>query len=308
MPKRESMKSIIKSIINSIEILIILLIFILFYLIQPVKTKRIIYIPNGTINYTIKKLQKSGYDILKFDKYILYLIGKPQSGWIDMKKTKMSKFDFLYKLTTSKAALKKVTIIPGETDYFIYREIAKKMGYKNLNCSNIPYSFLYPNTYYLPYGFSTQETCNYLYKVSLYKHKNLSKRIFGYWNFTKYYQYLIIASIIQKEAKNRKDMKLISSVIYNRLKKRMKLQMDGTLNHDKYSHTKVTPKMIRNDKTRFNTYKYYGLPLKPICVVSISAIIASIFPAKTDYLYFVRVKGKHIFTKSYTEHLKSVKK
>jgi len=257
------------------------------------------------VNYTIKKLQKSGIDILNFDKYILFFIGKPQSGWIDMKKTNMTKFDFLYRLAHSKAALKKITIIPGETDYFIYKQIAKKMGFKTLKCS-IPTGFIYPNTYYLPYGFSKKEVCNYLYKVSLKKHQKLSKRIFGYWNFKKYYNYLIIASIIQKEAKT--NYKLVSSVIYNRLKKHMKLQMDGTLNYGKYSHTKITPKMIRNNNTKYNTYKYYGLPPKPICVVSQKAIIAAIFPAKTDYLYFVRVNNKHKFTKSYKEHLKNVKK
>jgi len=246
--------------------------------------------------------------VLNFDKYIIYLIGQPQSGWIDMKKIKMTKFDFLYKLVISKAALKKITIIPGETDYFTYRNIAKKMGYKNLRCSNIPTSFLYPDTYYLPYGFSKKEICNYLYKVSFIKHKQLSKRIFGYWNFKKYYHYLIIASIIQKEAKERNDMKLVSSVIYNRLKKHMKLQMDGTLNYGKYSHIKITPKMIKEDNTHFNTYKYFNIPDKPICVVSKYAIISAIFPAKSDYLYFVRVNGKHIFTKSYTQHLKNVKK
>ena len=292
-------------IINVIEYLMILSIFVLFYLIQPIKVNRIIYIPNGSVNYTIKKLQKSGIDILNFDKYILFFIGKPQSGWIDMKKTNMTKFDFLYRLAHSKAALKKITIIPGETDYFIYKQIAKKMGFKTLKCS-IPTGFIYPNTYYLPYGFSKKEVCNYLYKVSLKKHKNLSKRIFGYWNFKKYYHYLIIASIIQKEAKT--NYKLVSSVIYNRLKKHMKLQMDGTLNYGKYSHTKITPKMIRNNNTLYNTYKNYGLPPKPICVVSQKAIVAAIFPAKTDYLYFVKVNGEHKFTKSYKEHLKNVKK
>jgi UPF0755 protein len=84
--------------------------------------------------------------------------------------------------------------------------------------------------------------------------------------------------------------------------------MDGTLNYGKYSHTKITPKMIRNNNTLYNTYKYYGLPPKPICVVSQKAIVAAIFPAKTDYLYFVKVNGEHKFTKSYKEHLKNVKK
>ena len=298
----------IKKTISVIEYFMILIIFCLFYLIQPIKTNRIIYVPKGSLNYTIKKLQKSGIDILNIDKYILFLIGKPQSGWIDLKKTKMTKFDFLYRLTKSKAALKKITIIPGETDYFIYKQIAKKMGINDLECKNIPEGFLYPDTYYLPYGFTQKEICNYLYKISLDKHKKLSKRIFGYWNFQKYYHFLIIASVIQKEAGDKKEMKLVSSVIYNRLKKHMKLQMDGSLNYGKYSHQKVTHNKIKNDYTRFNTYKYYGLPLKPVCVVSQSAIIAAIFPANTNYLYFVRVNGKHRFTSKYTDHLKNIKK
>jgi len=278
-------------------------------LIQPVKTNRIVYIPNGSLNYTIKYLQKKdNLDILNIDKYFLFFMGKPQSGWIDLKTTKMTKFDFLYKLTTSKAALKKIMIIPGETDYFIYKKIAKKMGFKkNFKCDNIPQSFIYPNTYYLPYGFKPKEVCNYLYKVSLNKHKNLAKRIFGYWNFKKYYNFLILASVIQKEAANNKEMKIISSIIYNRLKKHMKLQMDGSLNYGKYSHTKITPQMIKNNNTRYNTYKYYGLPSKPVCVVSQDAIIAAIFPAHTKYLYFVRVHGKHRFATTYKEHLKNIR-
>jgi len=296
----------VEKIINIIEYFMILVIFVLFYLIQPIHTKRIIYIPKG--NYTIKYLQKHHFDILKIDKYILVLLGKPQSGWIDLKKTKMTKIDFLYKLTKSKAALKKITIIPGETDYFIYKKIARQMGFKYLQCSNIPEGFLYPNTYYIPYGFTKKEICNYLYKVSLKKHKNLAKRIFGYWNYKKYYQYLIIASIIQKEAGNVKEMKLISSVIYNRLKKHMKLQMDGSLNYGKYSHTKITPYMIKHNNTKFNTYKFYGLPPKPVCVVSQPAIIAAIFPANTNYLYFVRVHKKHKFSSTYYQHLKNINK
>jgi len=276
-------------------------------MIQPINIKRIIYIPKGNVNYIIKKLQNDGIDITNFDKYTLLLLGKPQSGWIDLKSRKMTKFDFLNKLTKSKAALRKITIIPGETDYFIYKEIAKKMGFNDLKCNNIPQGFLYPNTYYLPYGFNQKEVCDYLFKVSLAEHKQISYKIFGKWNFKKYYKYLILASIIQKEAGSKKEMKLISSVIYNRIKKHIKLQMDGSLNYGKYSHTKVTPEMIKNDNTKFNTYKYYGLPNKPVCVSSQNAIIAAIFPAHTKYLYFVRVHGKHKFATTYKQHLKNIR-
>ena len=52
----------------------------------------------------------------------------------------------------------------------------------------------------------------------------------------KWFKILTIASIIQKEAANDAEMPLVASVIYNRLDKGMRLQMDGTLNYGIYSH------------------------------------------------------------------------
>ena len=104
-------------------------------------------------------------------------------------------------------------------------------------------------------------------------------------------------------------MPIVSSVIYNRLKKGMRLQMDGTLNYGKYSHIKVTPERIKNDTSRFNTYKYKGLPHSPIGAVSFDAIIAAIKPAKTNYLYFMKnAQGVHDFTDSYKTHRKNIRK
>lgn len=104
-------------------------------------------------------------------------------------------------------------------------------------------------------------------------------------------------------------MPIVSSVIYNRIKKGMKLQMDGTLNYGKYSHVKVTPKRIKNDNSIYNTYKHAGVPPLAICNVSFDAIKAAIFPAKTNYLYFMRSKnGKHDFTRHYSTHLRNIKR
>ena len=249
---------------------------------------------------------------MKFDKYILYFLGYVQSGWIDLKESKMTKIDFLYRLTTSKAAIKKLTIIPAETPYFLYKDISKTF---NLNetklkkeCEKLDYEFIYPDTYSLPLGITEKRICSYLVTHSLKIHKQIAKKIFNTFNKTNYKKYLIIASIIQKEAGTTAEMPLISSVIYNRLKRKMKLQMDGTLNYGKYSHTKVTPFMIRNDKSRFNTYRYYGLPKTIVGFVDKNALKAALFPKKTDYLYFVRVGKTHKFSKSYKAHLKNVKK
>ena len=84
--------------------------------------------------------------------------------------------------------------------------------------------------------------------------------------------------------------------------------MDGTLNYGEFSNLKVTPERIKNDTSRYNTYKYAGLPPHPVSSVSVDALKAAIFPAKSDYLYFVRDKsGKHTFSKNYDEHLKAIK-
>jgi UPF0755 protein len=84
--------------------------------------------------------------------------------------------------------------------------------------------------------------------------------------------------------------------------------MDGTLNYGKYSHVKVTPYRIRNDKTHYNTYKYSGIPDYPVGSVSFEAIKSAIFPANTDYLYFVKnSKGVHSFSNSYKQHLNKIK-
>lgn len=146
--------------------------------------------------------------------------------------------------------------------------------------------------------------------VSKKFHENLSRELLGDFNQTKWHEILIKASVIQKEAANNAEMPLISSVIDNRLAKNMKLQMDGTLNYGEFSHTKITPERILNDKSGFNTYIIDGLPKNAVCVVSKNAITAAIKPEKTEFLYFMRNKktGLHDFSKNYGEHLKNVSK
>ncbi len=226
---------------------------------------------------------------------------------MDLKTNKMSKLDFLYRLTHNKAALENIIIIPGETDYFIYKQIEKKLKIRNFYC-NIDEGFLKPDTYKLPIGMRREDVCKYLYDKSLVWHKNLAQKIFGVWNYKNYKKYLIVASIVQKEAANKNEMKYISAVVWNRLRKHMKLEMDGTLNYGKNSHIKITPDMIRHNKSFYNTYLYYGLPKNPVCSVSKNAIIAAIFPAKVKYLYFVKCGRHTVFSFSYKSHLKNIKR
>ena len=281
-----------------------------------VYTNEVVYIPKGSINRIITHLQEKNYNVCKLDSFILRFVGAPQSGWIFIGSKKLRRGDFLYKLTRAKAPLVSVTLIPGETTYIFLDELSKKLRLDKAKLQRAydalapyPEGAFVPETYKLPYGIKEQMAIYLLLRNSDKKFSEYAHKIFGKYDRKKWLRYLIVASIVQKEAASKEEMPLVASVIYNRLKKGMPLQMDGTLNYGKYSHIKITAKRVRTDVSKFNTYKYRGLPPYPVCNPSLDAIKAAIFPTKTSYLYFVKLhNGKHAFSKSYREHLRYIKK
>ncbi|MGI7653630.1 endolytic transglycosylase MltG [Campylobacter jejuni] len=294
------------------------LIFILgifYYLTQPLKSNSVVFIPQGSISQIITYLKQNKYQMSNIDKYILFFLGHPQSGWINIGTKDLNRAEFLHKLTIAKAALQTITLIPGETSVIFLEQAAKQLGLdKDILLKEFqaqaPYDegvFL-PETYKIPKGITENLLIQMLLNHAEISNKKTSEKIFGDYNPKKWHQYIIIASVIQKEAANDNEMPIVASVIYNRLKKGMKLQMDGTLNYGIYSHVKVTPQRIRQDNSPYNTYKFTGLPKEAVCNVSLAAIRAAIFPLKTDYLYFVRDKntGVHIFSTNIDDHNKAI--
>ncbi len=296
------------------EIILLTALLLIYYLAQPLQTSKVLYVPSGSISAIISHLKDKKISLTSFDKTILRFIGSPQQGWIYMGQKEMTHGDFLLKLTRSKAAMTEVTLIPGETTYVFSVQLAKELGldaeklYKAFtSIGHYEEGSLVPDSYKLPLGINEQEAAVYLLRSSAKRHKAWSEKIFGTYNKKKWQQYLVMASVIQKEAANNEEMPIVASVIYNRLQKGMKLQMDGTLNYGKYSHQKVTASRIRTDKSLYNTYIYKGLPPLPVCNVDLSAIKAAIFPAKTDYLYFMKGKtGTHDFSRYYSTHLRNI--
>lgn len=273
-------------------------------------------VPQGSIAHIISQLTQKGYALSPIDKYILALIGQPQSGWVDIGATRLNRIDFLYKLATAKAKMEEITLIPGETTELFLTALAEEFDlskakletyYKEF--SRYPEAGIYADTYYIPYGISEKHLMYFLLTESENKYQEISQKVYGNYSEKKWLEVLIVASIIQKEAANTEEMPLVASVIYNRLKKGMPLQMDGTLNYGKYSHIKVTPERIKNDTSRFNTYKYKGLPHSPIGAVSLDALKAAMKPAKTNYLYFMKnSQGVHDFTDNYEKHRDNIRK
>jgi UPF0755 protein len=286
-------------------------------LIQPISTQRIIYVPKGGINSIITQLGAQNSNIsVGFDKLLLRLFGYPQSGWIDMGGEVLTKADFLYQLSHAKAATRAITLIPGETAYIFLEQLSKELNlsfgalwheYEKL--SVFKDGWMIPETYNIPLGVDEKWLISYLVNDSKKRNEALSRELTGDYDESKWNRILTIASVIQKESANSAEMPIVSSVIHNRLKIRMKLQMDGTLNYGKFSHTKVTPKRIKEDISPYNTYAHYGLPENPVCAVSKEAIKAALKPDETKYLYFVKGEnGQHLFTETYSEHLKNISK
>ncbi len=121
------------------------------------------------------------------------------------------------------------------------------------------------------------------------------------------YQVLTIASIIEKEAKVDKDRELISSVIYNRLAIGQNLEMCSTVLYALGDNKGYVTLQDTKYDSPYNTYMYAGLPPGPICSPGAKAIEAALYPADTDYYYFVvseKLDGSHNFASTYGEFLK----
>ena len=124
------------------------------------------------------------------------------------------------------------------------------------------------------------------------------------------YEALILASIIEREAVLASEQEKIASVFLARLKIDMKLQADPTSSYGFYGdYGRKIGRAVLDDKNPFNTYQNKGLPPSPICYPSKGAIEAAIKSSPGEFYYFVaKGDGSHIFSKTYEEHNKAVKK
>lgn len=98
---------------------------------------------------------------------------------------------------------------------------------------------------------------------------------------------VIMASIIEREAYNSADRRMISGILWNRMKRGMPLQVDVTF---AYTLGKGTFQLTTKDLTSndpYNTYKFKGLPPTAIGSPSLDSIVAALRPTKSDYLYFL---------------------
>jgi len=226
----------------------------------------------------------------------------------------MDMFQILEKLVRGEVILYKITIPEGYTctqiaELLEKKEILEQESFLNLvkNGEKSWEGYLFPDTYEVPKGYGSENMLKLL--LSNFNHlvdkklKDKAEEIGFSMD-----EIITLASIIEKETKFTEEMKRVSAVFHNRLKKDMKLQSCATI---QYILVKPKEKLEESDlkiDSPYNTYLYPGLPPGPICNPGLDPIKAALEPADEDYLYFVLGEdGRHIFSKTYEEHLKNKK-
>ncbi len=165
---------------------------------------------------------------------------------------------------------------------------------------------LFPSTYYLLPGDDAEGLISAQLAAFTDKTKDLP------WDNAKLlgvtpYEIVIIASIIEKEARIADERSKVAAVIYNRLKEDMTLGVDATV---RYALNKWTGGLSTEDlevDSPYNTRINKGLPPAPIASPGVAALEAALEPAEVDYLYYVLsdTDGNHFFTSSYEEFLQA---
>lgn len=168
--------------------------------------------------------------------------------------------------------------------------------------------YLFPDTYF----FAKETDCKTLIKRMI---STFNKTFNDQWKARakkiglSVHDVVILASIIEKETGNGKERPIISSVFHNRLKRHMRLESDPTVIYGVSDyHGRIRYKHLRR-VTPYNTYQIDGLPAGPIANPGAHSLKAALYPAQTDYIFFVSKNDTtHKFSTNLKAHNKAVRK
>ncbi len=205
-----------------------------------------------------------------------------------------------------------VTIPEGLT---IKQVVARLEAHENLSgkITNLPKEGqLLPDTYFYLRGAERQSIIDRMYEA----HINFINSVWAEREeglpFTTVIEALTLASIVEKETAIPSEREMVAGLFVNRLHKNMLLQADPTVVYavtDQLGHMQGKRLLYEHLEadSPFNTYKYKGLPPHPIANPGRESILATLHPAKHDYIFFVADgKGGHVFAKTLKEHNRNV--
>jgi len=283
-------------------------------------TQKVVNIPSGTnAKEIVDVLEKN--EIIRKNNYTIRILIKLLKLEDQLKfgeynfSPSMNMLQILDKLAKGKVITYKITIPEGYTctqiaELLEKKEIAEKEAFLKLvkESEKSSEGYLFPDTYEVPKKYGAEKVVKLILsnfnQVALENKFTDKAKEIGF----SLDEIIILASIIEKEAKFSEEKSKVSSVFHNRLKTGMKLQSCATI---QYILKMPKERLDENDlkiDSPYNTYLYKGLPPGPICNPGLDSIIAALEPEEEDYLYFVLGEnGRHIFSKTYQEHLRNKK-
>jgi UPF0755 protein len=165
--------------------------------------------------------------------------------------------------------------------------------------------YLMPNTYQLYWQMDEQTIIKELVQ-EFWKVFNDTLRAEARLRGMTLNELLTMASIIEGETSIDSERPVIAGVYYNRLKKKMRLQADPTIQYFIDGGPRPLHLSDLERESAYNTYRYAGLPPGPVNNPGKASILAALHPKRHKYLFFVANGfGGHTFTKTYQEHLKA---
>ncbi|NLD36451.1 MAG: endolytic transglycosylase MltG [Desulfatiglans sp.] len=166
--------------------------------------------------------------------------------------------------------------------------------------------YLYPDTYRFARGLSAKAIVDAMIMRFRTITAPLEGRILE--SGINLHEVITLASIVEKETGNPDERPLIASVFLNRLKKNMRLDSDPTVIYGMKDYSGNIRKKDLAAYSPYNTYVIKGLPPGPIANPGYHSIKAVLFPADTEFLYFVsKNDGSHHFSKGLAEHNRAVR-
>jgi UPF0755 protein len=234
-----------------------------------------------------------GHKVLAGD----YLFAAPQSSWTIAKR-----------LVEGRQGLEmiKITIPEGATVNEIALIISQKIKGFDVKKFNLDFSiyegYLFPETYYFLPNVTQEEIVDIMSEEFDNKLEEAEDVIVDFGRSLE--DVIIMASILEEEARTIETKRVIAGILWKRLEKGMPLQVDAPF---AYAIGKSTYDLTVDDlaaDSPYNTYKYKGLPKGPITNPGLESIIASVTPVDTDYWYYLNDReGNMHYAAEYDTHL-----
>jgi len=207
-----------------------------------------------------------------------------------------------------------VVIPEGLRKEEIAERIQEKLGWLDVTktefLANSEEGYLFPDTYLFNLDYTGQEAAKRMENQFNEKTADLFKE--AKENNIRSDTLIVLASLVQREAANEKEMPLIAGIIWNRWLKEMLFQIDATIQYVLGEPDNWWPPIKPADykiDSPYNTYLYQGRPPAPICNPGLAAIKAVIHPEESEYLYYLHDSERQIhLAKTYEEHLENIEK